>query len=130
MSEIKYLSLEEALDVAILLTGDPPALRDLGLLDSAIARPRASFAGVDAYADLWHKGAALLISVVGNHALVDGNKRLGWLCTNAMLALNGVNTDHVSNDGIYDLVMDVARGLEDVRVVAGRLSKLVDDPVD
>jgi death-on-curing protein len=52
---------------------------DVGLLDSAAHHPGSVLYGREAYSDLDLKGAAWLDSLVGNHALVDGNKRLGWL---------------------------------------------------
>jgi death-on-curing protein len=60
-----------------------------GLLESAVARPQASALGVDAYPDLISKAAALLHSLVLNHAFVDGNKRSAVLATLVFLDLNG-----------------------------------------
>ena len=54
-------------------SGDPPPVRDVGLLGSAAARPQTTVFGEDAYPDIWLKAAALLQSVLKNHALVDGN---------------------------------------------------------
>ena len=102
---IEYLNLDDLLDLAGRLLGDPPPVRDAGLLASAVARPRAVVAGQDAYPDLLTKAAALLQSVVGNHALVDGNKRLGWLATAVFLEINGVSVTQASNDDVVDLVM-------------------------
>ena len=76
-----YLDLPSLLDLAELLLGGPPTVRDMGLLSSAAARPATVAFGVEAYEDLWTKAAALLQSLVLNHALIDGNKRLGWLAT-------------------------------------------------
>ena len=101
----RYLDVEDLLHI-IELEGIGP-VRDLGLLDSATARPRSSVFGVDAYPSLEEKAAALLQSIVGNHALIDGNKRLGWLATVAFLWING----HVllaPEDDAYDLVIGVA----------------------
>ena len=78
---VEFLDLEDVIGLAIALCGDPPPIADVGLLGSAVARPRTSAFGEDAYPDLWTKAAALLQSVVKNHALIDGNKRLGWLAT-------------------------------------------------
>lgn len=64
-------------------------MRDLGLLESALGRPRASALGVDAYPDLVRKAAALLHSLVLNHAFVDGNKRTAVLATVVFADLNG-----------------------------------------
>jgi death-on-curing protein len=67
----------DLVDLAERLFGPTPPIRDVGLLGSAAARPRTTVFGADAYPDLWTKAAALLDSIVNNHALVDGNKRLG-----------------------------------------------------
>ncbi|MGH9280443.1 MAG: type II toxin-antitoxin system death-on-curing family toxin [Acidimicrobiales bacterium] len=73
----EYLSTDDLVLLAMLLFGDPPPIRDAGLLGSAAARPQATVFGEDAYPDVWTKAAALLQSIVKNHPLVDGNKRLG-----------------------------------------------------
>jgi death-on-curing protein len=80
--------------------------------------------GADAYPDVWTKAAALLDSVVNNHALVDGNKRLGWLATAVFLDLNGIDVSVAGNDDVYNLVMDVAGGHHGVAEVAARLRRL------
>jgi death-on-curing protein len=103
--------------VRVLGTGP---VRDVGLLDSAAARPRSGAFGEDAYGTLSLKAAALLHSLVGNHALVDGNKRLGWLATVVFLDLNEHATD-LDDDAAFTLVMDVAAGTVDVEHIAVRL---------
>lgn len=109
------------------LFGDPPPIRDVGLLGSAAARPQIAVFGEDAYPDLLTKAAALLHSIVNNHALVDGNKRLGWLSTATFLMINGVDAIQISNEEVYDLVLEVAATDVDVGGVhiaaaLGRLS--------
>lgn len=121
---VEYLDLEDLLTLATLLLGDPPPVRDMGLLGSAAARPGTSAFGEDAYPDLWSKAAALLQSLVGNHALVDGNKRLGWLATATFLELNGVPVTGIANDDVYDLVMGVAVDGGDVPALAAALRTL------
>ena len=126
MSEaIEYLDIEDLIGLAVVLLGDPPPIRDVGLLEAAAARPRASAFGEDAYTDLWAKAAALLHSVVKNHPLVDGNKRLGWLATATFLDLNGVEVTKATNDDVYDLVMRVAASQLGVADIAGRLQALL-----
>src|SRR5579875_3824779 len=105
--DVEYLDVEDLVALAALLLGEPPPIRDLGLLGSAAARPAASAFGEDAYPDIWLKAAALLQSVLKNHPLVDGNKRLGWLSTAVFLDLNGVDATRASNDDVYDFVMSV-----------------------
>lgn len=81
-----YLTLEQAL---LLCRRLDVQVRDIGLLDSALHRPRSSFAGVEPYEGVPAKAAALMHSLLRNHALVDGNKRLAWLATVVFLDLNG-----------------------------------------
>lgn len=123
-NEVEYLDTEDLVGLAIVLLGDPPPIRDLGLLDAAAARPRASAFGEDAYEDIWKKAAALLQSVVKNHPLVDGNKRLGWLSTATFLEINGIRATSASNDEVYDLVMRVAAGSLSVEEIAAGLRSI------
>ena len=117
-----YLDVEDLLAIAARIGGGEPGVRDLGLLESAAARPRTSVFGEDAYADLPTKAAALLESIVRNHALVDGNKRLGWLALVTFVALNGVRLD-VPDDEAYDLVIGVAEGRLDVGGISAQLRR-------
>ncbi|OLT11861.1 death-on-curing protein [Pseudonocardia sp. CNS-139] len=118
----EFLDVEDLLEIAPLAAGGPVVVRDHGLLAAAAARPRATVFGEDAYPALSLKAAALLHSLVRNHALVDGNKRLGWLATYVFLGING---HHVvaTQDEVVDLVVAVADGsLSDVGDVAGTLA--------
>ena len=125
MSEfVTYLDIEDLVELAKILLGDPPPIRDLGLLGSAAARPETTVFGEDAYPDLWSKAGALLHSIVKNHALVDGNKRLGWLATAVFLDLNGIDVTTFSNDTVYELVMTVAASDVEVTDIALTLRAL------
>ena len=97
-------------------------VRDVGLLDSAAHRPGAVLYGREVYPDLDHKAAALLDSLVGNHALVDGNKRLGWLAVVVLYGLNDVDLD-APDDPAYELVMSVARRELSVGEIAAALAQ-------
>ncbi|MGN6721881.1 MAG: type II toxin-antitoxin system death-on-curing family toxin [Marmoricola sp.] len=124
--DVVYLDLDDLLAAAEAIHGRPADVRDYGLLESALARPRASVFGEDAYPDLDQKSAALLASLVGNHALVDGNKRLGLLAVYLFYGLNGRSLRQASDDELFDLVLDVAtRRVPDVTSIAGRLTRLV-----
>ena len=112
-AEHRLLTTEDLVAIATRIGRGEPQIRDLGLLESAAARPGTSVFGADAYPDLATKAAAMLQSIVGNHALVDGNKRLGWLALVLLLALNGVRLD-VDDDEAYDLVIGVAEARHDV----------------
>lgn len=121
---VEFLDLDDVVDLATALLGDPAPIRDIGLLGSAVARPQTTAFGEDAYPDIWAKAAALLHSIVTNHALVDGNKRLGWLSTAVFLEINGVEISSASNDDVYDLVIDVAAGQPTIDMIAERLHQL------
>jgi death-on-curing protein len=104
---IEYLSLEDLLALIEDLGVGP--IRDIGLLDSAVHRPQATVYGNDAYLNLDQKAAVLLESLVRNHALIDGNKRIGWLATVVFYGLNNIELEAPDNDA-YDLVIAIASG--------------------
>jgi death on curing protein len=104
-----YLDLEDLLEIAGEATGRDVVVRDYGLLESALARPRASVFGQDAYPDLHLKAAALLDSLARNHALVDGNKRLAWTACRTFLAINA-QWIGAPEDERFDFVIAVATG--------------------
>jgi len=85
-----------------------------------VLRPQSSAFGDDAYPTLHLKAGALLHSIVTNHALVDGNKRLGWLATTVFLDMNG-KVIELDDDEAFQLVVSVAEGEVDVRQIAKRL---------
>jgi death-on-curing protein len=113
-----YLTYDEVLHVARRAIEGDVVVRDAGLLESASARPRSSVFGRDAYPDLETKAAALVHSLVNNHGLVDGNKRLGLACLIAFLGINGRRLT-LSQDGAYDLIVAIADGsMFDVETIA------------
>jgi death-on-curing protein len=116
-----YLTLPEVLHIAARVLGTDPPIRDVGLLESAVARPQATAFGADAYPDLDSKAAALLHSLARNHALVDGNKRLALASVIGFYGVNGRRLT-LTNDEAYDLVIDVATGhLDSVEEITARL---------
>jgi death-on-curing protein len=116
-----YLTLPELLHVAERTLGAGYAVRDYGLLEAALARPRATAFGKDAYPHLDAKAAALLHSIARNHALIDGNKRMALAAVIAFYGLNGRRLT-LTNDEAYDLVMSVAAGqLDEVDAIAAIL---------
>ncbi len=119
MSDVDYLDLDDLLEMVRLLRIGP--VRDVGLLDSAVHRPQSSAFGVDAYPTLALKAGALLHSIVSNHALADGNKRLGWLATMVFLDLNEAATT-LDDQSAFQLVMDVAAGRLDAPEIAEQIS--------
>jgi len=104
-----YLTLPELMHVARRVLGPEVGVRDYGLLEAALARPKATAFGKDAYPSMDAKAAALLHSLARNHALIDGNKRLALAATIAFYGLNGRRLT-LTNDEAYDLVMKVAAG--------------------
>lgn len=116
---MKYLTTEDVLllhHLSIEKSGGSHGLRDAGLLDAAVHRPQATFAGVDLYTTLFDKAGALCHSLIKNHAFVDGNKRTSLLSSMTFLELNGyiftcsqdelvefglkIDNENISPDGI------------------------------
>jgi death-on-curing protein len=121
-----YLTVEQALRIARAAVGRAIEIHDIGLLEAAVHRPRASVLGHDAYPDLFTKGAALLHSLAGNHPLVDGNKRLAWLATYVLCAKNGLELD-ADDEAAYELVISVASGaIDDVDEIAAVLASVAE----
>lgn len=117
-----FLSARQLLGIAERVVGPGVGVRDIGLLEAAAARPRATAFGQDAYPTLHEKAAALVHSVVTNHALVDGNKRLGLASAIAFLGINGWRLT-LSEDEAYDLIIAIASGeLTEVAQIADRLA--------
>ena len=114
-----HLDLDDLLHVAARTLGDVE-VRDIGLLESALARPRSAAFGEDAYPSIHGKAAALLHSLARNRALVDGNKRLALLATVTFLRANGRRFT-LSQDEAFDRVMRVAEGSADVAEIVEAL---------
>jgi len=116
-----HLDLDDLLAAAEATLGLPPDVRDIGILEAAVARTRASVYGEDAYPDLDAKAAALLHSIVTGHALIDGNKRLGWVAVRLFYRLNDRDL-RAPIDDAFDLVTAIADGsLRDIASIAARL---------
>ncbi len=120
---VEFLDLDDVIGLARRVLGDPPPIRDVGLLGSAVARPQTTVGVEDAYPTIWLKAAALLQSVVGNHALVDGNKRLGWVATAVFLEINDASVAAAPNDAVYDLVMAIASSASSLEAIADQLKR-------
>jgi death-on-curing protein len=122
---VRLLDLDDVLHIARRTLGSVE-IRDVGLLESAVARPRASVFGADAYPRLHDKAAALVHSVARNHALVDGNKRLALAVLFTFLGVNGERLT-LDDDGAYDLIIAIASGeLDDVGEIASRLDRVTE----
>jgi death-on-curing protein len=103
-----FLSLEDLLEIARGILGTVE-VRDIGLLDSAAARPQASAFGEPAYPTFEEQAAALVHSLARNHPLVDGNKRLAWAGLRAFHLMNGRDLSYAVDDA-EAFVLAVARG--------------------
>ncbi|MFD5870427.1 MULTISPECIES: Fic family protein [unclassified Streptomyces] len=119
---MQYLTLPELLNLTDRL--GTAEVRDYGLLESALARPRASVFGQDAYPDVWQKAAALMESLARNHGLVDGNKRIAWYATWVFLHMNGHPLDaDFDVDEAERFVLDTCQGVLDMPKIAEQLPK-------
>lgn len=101
---IVYLNLE-VLSSQLVQVGFQ--IKDIGLLDSALARPKTSLFGEDAYQTLELKGAALMHSIIKNHPMIDGNKRSSWIALNAFFEING-KTVNAKTEDAFEFVLAVA----------------------
>lgn len=120
----RHLTAEQALAIARTAVGGPINVRDVGLIEAAVRRPRAAVLRLDAYPDAVSKAAALLHSLATTRPLVDGNKRLAWLATFVFLAKNDVVLD-AGDEAAFKLVSDVAAGaLDEVGDIAAVLATL------
>jgi len=107
---MEYLTSAEVLLIHARLiqrTGGVSGVRDVGLMESAVARPQATFGHNDLYPDVWSKAAALMHSLIKNHPFLDGNKRTALTATAMFLELNDY-TLAASNDAVLAFTMHVA----------------------
>ncbi len=110
MPKVLYLEIRE---VALFLQEQGFYIRDIGLLESALMRPRASVFGEDAYPSLSRKVAALFSSVIRNHLMVDGNKRSAFILALIFLNMNDFDLS-VSEDEAFDFIVKQAAEQEDL----------------
>jgi len=107
---MRYLILAEVLDIHRLIieqSGGSAGVRDLALLESAIAQPQISFGGYDLYPTLSEKAAALCYSIIQNHPFIDGNKRVGHAAMEVFLIFNGLEIQASIDEQEY-LILGVA----------------------
>ncbi len=129
-----YLELDDLLAIAsqVLELEVDVLLRvtDLGLADSAVARPQASFAGEEFYPSIEAKAATLLFGVARNHAFIDGNKRVAVLTTLQFLNLNGHDLNLQPAKEAYETIAGVAAGTVSLEAltawITDHLEKLTD----
>jgi death on curing protein len=104
----EFLDRDDVLTAGAAAVGEVLTVTDYGLLDAAVARPRATVFGVDAYPDHLSKAAALMQSLARNHALADGNKRIAWAAAWTFLYINGVRLGEFDVDDAEQFVNAVA----------------------
>ena len=120
-----FLSLAEVLEIhrdQIERYGGHAGLRDLGLLQSALAMPAAGFGGRYLHSDLVEMAAAYLFHIVQNHPFIDGNKRTGTVAAILFLSLNGIELQ-ADETQLEQLLIDVAKGKAGKGSVADFLRK-------
>lgn len=119
-SDPRFLTLQEVLDLhrdAIAEYGGDPGVRDIGLLESAIAQPQATYGGEYLHGDLAEMAAAYLYHLAMNHAFVDGNKRIAAYAAGVFIDVNGFELT-CDEHSFEELVLRVARGECDKAAVA------------
>jgi death-on-curing protein len=120
-----YLTLEDVTELALMVLAaesETLQIRDAGLLQSALARPRMTVFGADAYPSLPRKAAALLESVARSHCLLDGNRRLAWAAAKLFLMLNGLHLKAPDVEKGENFVVGVATGAIDLDSAAGTIA--------
>ena len=98
---MRYLTNKRVLfihDQLVKRFGGSLGVRDLGLLESALARPQATFDGKDLYPDIFDKAASLMHSLLKNHPFIDGNKRTALASAGIFFKLNGYNLENKHKD--------------------------------
>jgi death-on-curing protein len=118
-----FLTLDEVLEIhrdQLARYGGAAGVRDLGLLQSALAQPQAKFSGQFLHADLYEMAAAYLFHLVQNHAFVDGNKRVGTVAALVFLRINDQELK-ITNDELESLVLSVAQSQADKTAITAFL---------
>lgn len=121
----EFLDIDDIIEVQqhlIETYGGEPGLRDSGLLQSAMAMPKAMFGGVFLHEDLYQMAAAYLFHIVKNHPFVDGNKRAGTAAAIAFLDINDVEV-RADQDDLAAFVVEVAEGKHEKAAIADYLRR-------
>lgn len=116
----EFLTTDDVLEIhrdQIRVYGGSDGIRDVGLMESALAQPSAAFSGVQLHADLFEMAAAYLFHLVQNHPFIDGNKRVGLEAALLFLEINGHSIE-VEDDKLIDLVLATAQGQLTKAVIA------------
>ena len=133
MRSIAALQTPEFLDQASVLRiherqirkyGGTSGVRDMGLLESALAQPQATFGGTLLHLTIYEQAAAYLYHLAMNHPFLDGNKRTAFAVMDAFLRLNGYQLN-LSNDQAYQLVLEVVKKTVSKEDLSDRLAETV-----
>lgn len=122
---MKYLTTPQVLalhDQMVKRFGGSSGIRDLGLIESAVQRPKATFGAVDLYPDIFTKAAALMHSLLKNHAFVDGNKRTSYASCGVFLKCNGYALQNMHKAGL-EFTMNVENNSLELEEIAHWLKK-------
>lgn len=120
---MRYLRIKEVFELhrrIIEQSGGSGGIRDLAMLESALAQPRMTFGGADLYPTIIEKAVALAFSLINNHPFVDGNKRVGHAAMEVFLVMNG-HEIHAPVDEQERIVLAVASGASDREALTGWL---------
>jgi death on curing protein len=126
-NNIQYLTLDEVLEIHTQLIkhfGGPPGIRDMGLLESALFRPRTGY-----YDTLFKMASALFESLLINHPFIDGNKRVAFFATDVFLRMNGYKLSVDADAAHQFIIHHLEKGICDYE----HLYPLVEDsciPID
>ena len=115
-----FLTLAEVIEIhrdQIERYGGDPGLRDIGLLQSAMAMPAAGFGGRFLHTDIFEMAAAYLFHITQNHPFIDGNKRTGAVASLVFLSLNDVELE-ADEEEFEGIVLGVAEGKIDKAAVS------------
>jgi len=117
---MNYLTAEQVLFLHAMMiseTGGNHGVRDIGMLQSAASRPKATFKGRDLHSDIHLKAAAMMHSLIQNHPFLDGNKRTGIAAAVLFLQLNGYEFN-ADNREVENFILSVARGEKNLRQIS------------
>ena len=134
---MRYLTLEEALQIAAGVTGLSMKVIEtsarIELLDSALAAPQSSFGGEEFHPTFESKAAVLCSRIARNHPLLDGNKRLAWMCLRLFCDLNEYDFAFTEDDAV-NTMLGVAAGELDVdelrEWIAARVTRRVGESTE
>jgi death on curing protein len=124
--EPEFLTIDDVLDIhqrQLARFGGSGGIRDLGLLESAVAMPQASFGGEWLHAGLFKMAAAYAFHIAENQPFIDGNKRAGLLSALVFLDINGITIDY-PDDRLHQAMINIAEKKSDKKALAALLKDI------